>query len=303
MAHHFNDSEEKVVYVGDSRVRKYTKNNVPQDYSAYPGKTEAFVPNFLLKEWMVGAVFMVGYMALIIAHPAPLGYPADPTNTAFIPMPDWYFLFMYQLLKYPYTSDQFILFGTAILPGLMFGGLMLAPFLDRGKERRFYRRPLASAFMFLSIIATIYLTMVSWHHYQEELALNNIIPQHIKREAELKKLAAEGKEPPKAGQEAPVTAIVDENNEAFTTIYQKSTCIACHATDLQGTPKANIPGLRGVGDIHSKEEIITIMKEGYNTMLPDQWNASIKQGLTEADMEKLADWLSKQKADVGETSS
>ena len=47
-------------FVGDSRVpsTEHRKSNIPKDYSEYPGKTEAFWPNFLLKEWMVGAVFL-----------------------------------------------------------------------------------------------------------------------------------------------------------------------------------------------------------------------------------------------------
>src|SRR5690606_37126426 len=94
------NDKEKIVYIGDSRVRKVQRTNIPKDYSAYPGKSEAFIPNFLLKEWMVGAVVLVGFMVLVMTHKAPLGYPADPTNTAFIPMPDWYFLFLYQFLKY-----------------------------------------------------------------------------------------------------------------------------------------------------------------------------------------------------------
>ncbi|TKJ04786.1 cytochrome C oxidase Cbb3, partial [Bacillus cereus] len=48
-------------FVGDSRVPVARKPNIPKDYSEYPGKTEAFWPNFLLKEWMVGAVFLIGY--------------------------------------------------------------------------------------------------------------------------------------------------------------------------------------------------------------------------------------------------
>ena len=55
-------------FVGDSRVPAERKPNIPKDYSEYPGKTEAFWPNFLLKEWMVGAVFLIGYLSLTIAH-------------------------------------------------------------------------------------------------------------------------------------------------------------------------------------------------------------------------------------------
>ena len=53
---HGNKSNEKVVYVGDSRVKRNENvSSIPPDYTAFPGRSEAFIPNFLLKEWMVGA--------------------------------------------------------------------------------------------------------------------------------------------------------------------------------------------------------------------------------------------------------
>jgi menaquinol-cytochrome c reductase cytochrome b/c subunit len=284
--------DEKIVYVGDSRVPKKTQTFTPTDYSAYPGKSEAFVPNFLLKEWMVGAVVVVGFMALIIAHPSPLGYPADPLNAQFIPMPDWYFLFLYQLLKYPYMSDQFVVLGTVVLPGLMFGGLTIAPFLDTGKERRFYRRPVSSALMLLSIAAIIHLTYVSWSHYQGELERQGITPEHIERE----QLLAEGRElPARPGSKQTVIPIIAEEEEGYS-IYQRSSCVACHSDDLKGMQQAGIPALLGVGDIYNKDEIMKIIKEGQGNM-PAQYEANIEQqGLTEEELDTLADWLALQKA-------
>ena len=117
--------------------QKNEDTDVPHDYSAYPGKSEAFVPNFLLKEWMVGAVVLVGFMVLVLSHAGAARISGGSDQHGFIPMPDWYFLFMYQLLKYPYMAENLIVFGTVIVPGLAFGALLLAPFLDTGKERRF----------------------------------------------------------------------------------------------------------------------------------------------------------------------
>ena len=115
-------------FVGDSRIKaNHRMPNVPKDYSEYPGKTEAFWPNFLLKEWMVGAVFLIAYLILTVAHPSPLEGPADPTR-AYIPLPDWYFLFLYQLLKYTYASGPYNVIGTVVIPGLAFGALLLMPF-------------------------------------------------------------------------------------------------------------------------------------------------------------------------------
>lgn len=284
---HGHKSDEKIVYVGDSRVRQKSSRPDPADYTSYPGKSEAFIPNFLLKEWMVAAVVMVGILVLVMAHPSPLGYPADPTNTQFIPMPDWYFLFMYQLLKYPYTSNQFVVLGTLVLPGLMFGGLLLAPFLDTGKERRFYKRPIATSMMFLTLLATIYLTVFSWHHYQNELEAKGIIPEHIKREQLMEEAKAKGEEPPKPGKEAALPPLVED--DAAMEIYSKAQCIACHGDNLKGNTAGGVPALLGLGDKLEKDAIAGIITNGQNGM------PSFKDKLSTDEINKLADWLSKQK--------
>ncbi|MEK8127374.1 c-type cytochrome [Paenibacillus filicis] len=290
---HGHKSDEKIVYVGDSRVQAKTTRMIPQDFSAYPGKSEVFIPNFLLKEWMVGVVVLMGILVLVMSEAAPLGYPADPTNTEIIPMPDWYFLFMYQLLKYPYTSGSWVVLGTVGVPGILFGALLLAPFLDTGKERRFYKRPIASALMFLSLIAVSYLTVFSWQHYTHELKSKNIIPEHIKREQEMHAGGGEGGGGAKKPAAAQAAAIVAPDDPAAS-LYQKSTCLQCHGGDLKGMPSAKIPALRGVGDKHDKTEILGIIKNGQGNM-PGQYDANIAKGLSADDIDKLADWLSKQK--------
>jgi len=284
---HGHKSNEKVVYVGDSRVKKGSGAAIPPDYTAFPGKSEAFIPNFLLKEWMVGCVVLVGFLVWTIAEPAPLGYPADPTNTSFIPMPDWYFLFLYQFLKYPYVSQDYILLGTIGIPGIMFGALMLAPFLDTGKERRFYRRPIASSLMGLSLVACIYLTAISWSHYQEQLEINGIVPEHHERADRAREAAEAGKEPPNYTKKPTESAsLVDAKNPAMD-IAKKAQCVSCHAADLKG--QGSIPGLVGVGDRHSADEIKDIIVNGKNNMPP--------QGdkLNDQELDQLVTWLAKQK--------
>src|SRR5690625_6548995 len=75
-------------------------------------------------------------MTLVLAEPPPLENYANPTTSGYIPLPDWYFLFLYQLLKYQFAAGPYILFGILIIPGLAFGALLLAPFLDNGPGRR-----------------------------------------------------------------------------------------------------------------------------------------------------------------------
>ena len=287
---HKPSSEEKVVYVGDSRVKKKSGDTpLPVDYSAYPGKSEAFIPNFLLKEWMVGVVALVGFLALTIAHPAPLGYPADPNNTSFIPMPDWYFLFLYQLLKMPYASGDYTIIGTMLIPGVAFGGLILAPFLDTGKERRFYKRPVATTLILVSLFAVIFLTRTAWVGYQHEMDELGLIPEHIERVQKAEEARAKGEE---TGQERPtedVVAIVEPEDPAFETM-KKAGCLSCHATDMTG---GGAPSLRGIGDKYSQEEILAILTEG---VMSAQYSQALAQGVTEEEIVKMTEWLAKQKA-------
>jgi menaquinol-cytochrome c reductase cytochrome b/c subunit len=208
-------------------------------------------------------------------------------------MPDWYFLFLYQLLKYPYASGDYKLIGALVLPAIMFGGLLLAPFLDTGKERRFYRRPIASSLMLVSLVAVTYLTVFSWHHYTKEMEAKGMIPEHIKREEEMREAKQSGKPAPSTDKKAAV-ALVDASDPAAE-IYKKSTCISCHGDGLKGTPAAKIPALLGIGDKHDKAEIVKIMHDGIGTMPPKLWDSNKAKGLSDADLDKLADWLAKQK--------
>ncbi|NMO96994.1 menaquinol-cytochrome c reductase cytochrome b/c subunit [Paenibacillus lemnae] len=286
MAHGFKP-DEKVVFVGDSRVKKGTGFITPPDYTAYPGKSEAFIPNFLLKEWMVGVVVLVGFLVLTISEPAPLGYPADP-GASVIPMPDWYFLFLYEYLKLPYASGDYVVLGTLGVSGVAFGALLLAPFLDTGKERRFYKRPIASTLMFLSLAAVVYLTNSAWTHYAHELEKSGMKPEHIQREEEAHEKHLQGLPTSNAKQpEENEIAIVDQQNPAME-IYKKSSCINCHAADMKG--QGNAPTLRGVGDKLEKDEIADIIANGRGQMPPQ------KDAVSAEEIDQLAGWLASQKA-------
>ncbi len=232
-------------FVGDSRISAERKPNVPKDYSEYPGKTEAFWPNFLLKEWLIGSVFLVGYLCLTIAHPSPLERIADPTDTSYIPLPDWYFLFLYQLLKYEYASGPYTVIGAMIIPGLAFGSLLLAPWLDKGPERRPSKRPVATGLMLLALAATIFLTWQSVAFHDWEAAA---------KQGEIKQTVEFDKEDP--GYKA----------------LEASGCLNCHGTDLTGGPAA--PALTETGATLSAEEIANIAVNGRNTMPPGMFKGS-----------------------------
>lgn len=225
-------------FVGDSRIpaKEHRMKNIPKDYSEYPGKTEAFWPNFLLKEWMVGAVFLVGYLILTVAHPAPLERMADPTDSGYIPLPDWYFLFLYQLLKYEFAAGDFTVIGAVVIPGIAFGALLLAPWLDNGPERRPIKRPIASGLMLLAVVSIIFLTWES-------------VSQHDWDAAAKQGAIVEGIE-------------VDETSEAFEIWSTQQSCIGCHGGDMLG----GAAGPSVFQSDYTKEEVMEIIINGKGIM-------------------------------------
>lgn len=100
-------------------------------------------------------------------------------------------------------------------------------------------------------------------------------------------------------KEVAVATLVEGDSEGAK-IFQKATCVTCHGTDLKGNPAGGIPKLLGVGDLHDKAGLDKIIKEGFKTM-PAQYDLNIDKGLTADDIDKLATWLSIQKAPVAKT--
>jgi ubiquinol-cytochrome c reductase cytochrome b subunit len=74
----------------------------------------------------------------------PLERMADPTDTTYIPRPDWYFLFLFQLLRLKVFAGEFGQFlGAIALPGAFMALLAALPFIDRDPERNIFKRPIA----------------------------------------------------------------------------------------------------------------------------------------------------------------
>jgi menaquinol-cytochrome c reductase cytochrome b/c subunit len=243
-------------FVGDSRISIERKPNKSKDYSEYPGRTEAFWPNFLLKEWLVGAVFLVGFLSLTLAHPSPLEGVADPTDAAYIPLPDWYFLFLYELLKYEFASGDWVIMGIIVLPGLAFGAMFLAPFLDNGPGRRPPQRPIAVGMMLLAMVSVIWLTYTSASAVDWESRAEANKPIHPDEEVE-----------------------IDTSHEGYAA-YENS-CMACHGENLEGGSSG--PPLLDMD--YSEEELADIAVNGIGTMPPDQF-----QG-TDEELEQLVDFI------------
>ncbi len=107
---------------------------------------------------------------------------ADPGTTSFVPRPDWYFYFLFYLLRIFKWPDSVIL-GTVGIPTIALILLLALPFLDIRRERRLLRRPVAIVAAILVVISMGVLTYkgaVAKEALGSELAA--LVPNWAKKE-------------------------------------------------------------------------------------------------------------------------
>ncbi len=107
-----------------------------------------FYPEQVFKDTVAVFIAFCILFTLAIAVKVPLERLADPTDTSYIPRPEWYFLFLFQTLKL--FEGPLEVVGTVILPTLAILALILTPFLDRGRIERVTRRTTAFGIVVLA---------------------------------------------------------------------------------------------------------------------------------------------------------
>src|SRR6266536_3537042 len=103
--------------------------------------TQRFYPRQVVMDTIVALVMILILGSLAHFAPTELGPKADPADTQYIPRPEWYYLPIFQWLKYwrgPYT-----IIGIIVIPAITAALLVFVPFIDRRLERRPWRRPIA----------------------------------------------------------------------------------------------------------------------------------------------------------------
>jgi ubiquinol-cytochrome c reductase cytochrome b subunit len=130
-------------------------------YDDFKARGRRFFPDLIVEDAIVSSLVILVVIAFAVLFGTPLEGQADPTSTGYVPRPEWYFLFLFELLKYFPGSLEWV--GVVVLPGLFFVFMFLVPFLDRGPRRSPRYRPISTAIGTLSVVAVAYLT---WHAVQ-----------------------------------------------------------------------------------------------------------------------------------------
>jgi len=135
------------------------KKEYLENYQKAKKKGVPFFPNIIYKDAIVVLLVFAALAGLAYFAGTPLEERADPTDTTYNPRPEWYFLFLFQMLKY--FPGQLEVIGVVVLPTLVIILLIALPFLDSSKYRHFTSRPFVSGITVLALLGIGFLTLQS----------------------------------------------------------------------------------------------------------------------------------------------
>ena len=140
-------------------MNRAEKQRYLEDYDLRRRGGEPYFPRYALRDASVGLALVVLLIGLSVWPGAPLDERADPLATDYIPRPEWYFFFLFQLLKY--FGGAWEVVGIVVIPAVAVLFLVLLPFLDRSRTRHFATRPAVTAVTALLLTGGVTLTIIA----------------------------------------------------------------------------------------------------------------------------------------------
>jgi menaquinol-cytochrome c reductase cytochrome b/c subunit len=119
------------------------KEEYLREYSLLKAQGKPFWPYAVTKDAVMACVVMAAIITMSLVLGAELGSKANPTTTTYVPRPEWYFFFLFELLRV-IKPPSLVGLATIGVPTICMILLFLLPFYDRKPERRPERRPIAT---------------------------------------------------------------------------------------------------------------------------------------------------------------
>ncbi len=135
------------------------KEQYLREYQVLKQQGKPFFPYAILKDSVMATITLVVIIVMALFLGAELGPKADPTTTTYVPRPEWYFFFLFELLRV-IKPPELVFMATIGIPTICLVLLLLLPFFDRGPERHPFRRPVATLAGITTIGAMAYLTVL-----------------------------------------------------------------------------------------------------------------------------------------------
>jgi quinol-cytochrome oxidoreductase complex cytochrome b subunit len=138
-------------------MNRADKEQYLQDYESLKKQGKPFFPYAVLKDSVMALIVVLVIAAMSIVLGAEQGPKVDPTTSTYVPRPEWYFFFLFELLRV-LKPPWLVPVATVGIPTVLMVLLVLLPFIDRNPERRPERRPIATSFFALMVVGMAYLT-------------------------------------------------------------------------------------------------------------------------------------------------
>jgi ubiquinol-cytochrome c reductase cytochrome b subunit len=140
-------------------VNEEQKKQYKEKYAAEKQNGVKFWPDIIYKD----VVITLGLFIVLVIFATWIGVSqepkADPSDSAYVPRPEWYFLFLFQMLKYFPGKVEWL--GTTIIPVVAILALILLPFFDRNSRRYWKARPWAIGIMTVMVVGIVVLTVLA----------------------------------------------------------------------------------------------------------------------------------------------
>ena len=205
-------------------------------------KPELFYPRQVVMDLSLTALLIIGLGLLCFFVPVPLGPPANPADAQYIPRPEWYYLPIFQWLKYWHGAASVI--GILVIPTVLVLAVIALPFLDRSVERRPWRRPAAMGAYAFVLFALVVLGFRSQYLDKHDAGVAQQLAKQKMEEDEYMRKPF-NPELSSASLAAANVALADPLAAKGKTIFEAQSCNACHGDGGVGTAAA--PALVGIG--------------------------------------------------------
>ncbi len=216
---------------------------------------ERFYPRQVLFDMAFALMIVMALAALAYLRPVTLGPIANPSDSRFLPRPEWYYLPMFQWLKY--WEGPGVVIGVVVIPGLVAAAFFLMPFIDRRLERKIWRRPVPALAVAIVVAGMISLGIKS----QVDDQRGPVAQQLAQQQEEEKAYSAAPFEPYTATSGVvPARAVVpaaDPVARKGKDLFTDRGCGACHGDDGSGTALA--PSLVGVTNKFPKDRLAALL--------------------------------------------
>jgi menaquinol-cytochrome c reductase cytochrome b/c subunit len=134
-----------------------------REYQILKSQGKPFFPYAVLKDSAMAAIVLLVIIAMaVVLGAGELSNKADPTTATYTPRPEWYFFFLFEVLRV-IKPPELVPLATIGVPTIAMVLLVLLPFYDRNPERRPERRPIATTAALATMAAMAYLTYLGAH--------------------------------------------------------------------------------------------------------------------------------------------